>query len=129
MKIVIDFIPHDQQRYSTVGDWAVDDNGDWNIKISEVQESGFNALEYQLLIALHEFVEMMDCWHKGITTQEVDAFDIGWQAPAGIDEPGDDQRAPYFDSHQFACGIERQMAARLGVNWKAYNQAVDALGE
>lgn len=128
MRICIDLIPHAEHRYyGTCGDWQIDAEGNWNIKVSQVQESGFIATEYSLLIAIHELIEMALCWKNNISPEAVDHFDIPWKPHDGIQEPGDDDDAPYYAQHQFACGIERQMAAALGVNWKAYEQAVDAL--
>jgi len=37
-----------------------------------------------------------------------------------LGEPGDDPRAPYYREHQFASGMERLMAAELGVDWQQY---------
>jgi hypothetical protein len=129
MRVVIDFVPHTEQRYGSIGDWQIDSEGNWNIKVSRIQESGLNAFEYQLLVAVHELVEMIDCTHRGITPEAVDAFDMSFRGEDIFAEPGDDESAPYYASHQFACGIERLLAARLGVNWKAYSQAIDGLGD
>lgn len=42
-------------------------------------------------------------------------------------EPGDDPEAPYFEGHQFATKIEKQIARELGVEWKVYEAAITAL--
>ena len=44
MKITIDTIPHNQQRYPTVGDWAFDSNGNLIIAVSDLGDWRYNAL-------------------------------------------------------------------------------------
>ena len=43
------------------------------------------------------------------------------------DEPGDDPRAPYVVQHCIATGVERILAALLGVSWKRYEEAINRL--
>jgi hypothetical protein len=42
-----------------------------------------------------------------------------------VSEPGDDPRAPYYREHQFASGMERLMAAELGIDWQQYMGLVE----
>lgn len=128
MRIVIETIPHDQQRYDTVGDWHRGADGTVHIKVSELPTK--NALfpeKFAFLVALHELVEWALCESAGITTSKVDTFDWDWVPHDGIEEPGDDADAPYFEQHQMASGIERTVAAALGVNWVEYEAAINAL--
>lgn len=126
MKIVIETIPHDKQRYETVGDWWVEkDTNVLQIRVSEMGDD-----RYHFLVALHELVEATLCNDRGISVLEVDEFDKAFEAkrPAGnTDEPGDDPDAPYHLEHGFATGIERLLASALGLNWTDYDDAVMAL--
>jgi hypothetical protein len=117
--ILITSVPHESQRYNTVGDWFSDNPV--LVRVSDLNDSRF-----ELLVALHELVEMSLCQERGITAKDVDEFDFNWK---GEGEPGDDPAAPYFKEHQFASIIERMMAHELGVDWQAYNKKLDEQGE
>jgi hypothetical protein len=181
MNIRIEFIPHEAQRYSTVGDWRyvpilkcpkclleirVDGelpppldcplckNNLIGVPFEQmllISVSKLSDAKRETLIALHELVEVKLCETDGITQQEVDDFDINFEegrekriAEAGrattepgtttgeealiaIEEPGDQPDAPYREQHCFATGIERLLAARLGVCWKEYEAELEAL--
>lgn len=123
--INIKFIPHTEQRYETCGDWWFDGNT-LNIRVSDM-----GNWKYNCLVALHEMIEVLLCKDRGITTEEVDAFDINFEKnrPEGnTDEPGDDKNAPYRLEHFFATSLERLMAGELKVDWKEYDNAVNQLG-
>ena len=126
MKIIIETIPHKDHRYPTVGDWYfAPEDGSLQIKVSELSDR-----RYELLIALHELVEVILCQHDGVTAAAVDDFDKKFEAerkPDNEDEPGDEPLAPYVDQHCFATGIERLLAARLDVKWKDYEQELTDL--
>jgi hypothetical protein len=122
MRIVIETIPHETQRYPTVGDWWTDENGTWQIRVSEMHQ-----WIPEFLVGLHELVEMALCKQAGVEEAAVTAFDTGWEPFGNIVEPGDDATAPYHLEHQHACGIERMVAAQLGISWPWYEAAIDAL--
>lgn len=125
MKITIEVIPHKDQRYETVGDWTFDDKGDLSIKVSELGNWRFNAL-----VGLHELIEVLKCKNDGVTQQEVDDFDMSFEAArleGDESEPGDSRSAPYYKQHQLATGIERIMAASLDVDWNEYEKKINAL--
>jgi hypothetical protein len=127
MKINIETIPHQEHRYTTVGDWWVDETGTIQIRVSELSDWRREAL-----IAVHELVEILLCKNEGITTEEVDQFDKLYEAnraPDCEDEPGDDPKAPYVRQHCIATGIERILAAELGVQWKPYEEELCELPE
>lgn len=125
VKIVIETIPHASQRYPTVGDWWIDDDGTWQVRVSELPEkSTLFPEKFAFLVALHELVEMALCRSHGITEEEVDSFDKHF---AGVGEPGDEQNAPYHFEHRIATGVEVIIAAQLGVNWNEYEEAIEAL--
>lgn len=128
MNINIKTIPHNEQAYETVGDWRFDDNGDLNIFVSSM-----NNWKYELLVAFHELAEVAMCKDRGITTEEVDAFDIKFEEERekGLhgddEEAGDDVNAPYRKEHFTSTNLERILARELDVDWKTYDDMVMGL--
>ena len=125
MNVTIKVIAHDKQRYSTCGDWIYDEQGDLWILVSRL-----GNWRYEMLIALHELVEVLACRHYRISQKRVDAFDIAFEKrrqAGNTDEPGDDDKAPYRIQHLLATGIEKIIAALLGVSWKKYANAIESL--
>jgi len=122
MKIVIETIPHAEQRYNTVGDYWMGPDGTIQVRVSQL---GAESMEF--LVALHELVELQLCRHRNIPWAAIDEFDMNWQPGGGVEEPGDDMMAPYFAEHQAAMGIETTMSAFMGVNWVEYGRRVAAL--
>lgn len=127
MKIVIETIPHTEQRYPTVGDWWTDADGTWQIRVSKISRYSVERKEAEFLIALHELVEMAICQYNGVDEDDVTRFDMTWGGKEGLVEPGDDRNAPYYAEHQFASGIERLVASQLGLSWPEYETIVDDL--
>jgi hypothetical protein len=127
-KISIETIPHDQQRYPTVGDWWFDADGTLKIKVSEMGNP-----DYEFLVGLHELVEVWLCKKRGITDEQVTAFDTQFEKDreAGLhgedDEPGEDPAAPYKNEHLVAISVEAGVCAALGISWKEYLDALYAL--
>ncbi len=119
MRILIESIPHKDQRYPTVGDWWTDIQGDLHIRVSQMQDP-----KHMQLVAIHELIEALLCKATHVDQIEVDRFD---QTYTGDGEPGDDPRAPYYQQHQVASGIEQLLATLMNVRWLAYGRAVDAL--
>ena len=114
MKIVIESIPHAQQRYDTWGDWWFDPDGTLQIRVSsDVPE--MPTEQHQFLVALHELVEVRLCQERGISQEAVDTFDMSPKALACDGEPGDLPDAPYRREHRFAMLIEHLMAHELGL--------------
>lgn len=125
MKIVIETIPHNQQRYETVGDWDFDDEGNLRIRVSET-----GSLEYNQLIAIHEIVEAILCYKNGIPGFVLDDFDKDFITTGdgfGTLEPGDSPSSPYRTEHCFASAVERLVCAAMGVSWQKYDNAVQTL--
>lgn len=128
LRILIETIPHHEQRYDTCGDWVIESDGTWHIRVSELPMK--NALfpqKFNFLVAFHELVEMALCQASGVTEQEVDSFDLTYAGSYA--EPGDDIDAPYYRMHQMATALERTMAAQLDVDWGEYERAINILGE
>jgi hypothetical protein len=82
---------------------------------------------------LVEAVECFDKRNRGITTQSVDEFDIEFEKQREKSltlsnaEPGDNRFAPYQNEHCIATGIERIMAAAIGVKWSDYETEINSL--
>ena len=127
MKIIIETIPHEAHRYTTVGDWYYDSDGVLHIKVSKLSD-----WRREMLIAIHELVEVLTCKNDGVTQEVVDKFDMEFEAnrkEGNEDEPGDDPSAPYVNQHCLATGIERILAQQWGVNWKEYERELCDLPE
>lgn len=130
MKITISTIPHKNQRYKTVGDWSFDPSGDF----LQIYVSDMGNADYETLVALHEVTEAILCKKRGIDGKDVTKFDKIFEEAResypeifGDTEPGDHPRAPYNAEHAFASRLEHSVAMELGIDWQAFNQAVNEL--
>jgi hypothetical protein len=131
LKIRIETVPSEEQRYPTIGDYWDEPDGTREVRVTDMGDP-----RYEFLVAVHELVELMLCAERGIAEPEIMAFDVAFEEERdrGLhgpdDEPGDDPRAPYRREHRFAENIERLVAHELGVDWEAYGEAVQrALAE
>jgi hypothetical protein len=118
--IAIRIIPHDQQRYPTVGDWYTDEHG-----VTHISVSNLGNWRMEFAIAIHELTEWALCRHQGVSQREVDEFDTTYTGPCI--EPGDDPKSPYRMAHCVATGVERIVIALLGVSWRDYDEKVNSL--
>lgn len=123
MKIVIETIPHSQQRYNTVGDWYTSKTGGTVRIFVSIMDTG--GWKYAFLVGVHELVEAFLCLHDGVAEESVTLFDKQYVNHSS--EPGDDPQAPYQKQHCLATGIERILAALLGVKWAEYEEALEKL--
>lgn len=124
MKIVIAMIDHSEQRYPTVGDWQINDEG-IVIKVSKLGD-----FYKEICIAMHELTEIVLCMKRGISQYDVDKFDMEFEKnrlEGSVEEPGDSIEAPYRKEHFFATNIERQLVHELGIDWTEYNNQVEGL--
>ncbi len=122
--ILIQSIPHANQRYETVGDY-IETGGVTKITVSEMPDT-----RYELLVAIHELIEKTLVDAHGIRVADIDAFDRAFEEarPEGDEsEPGDAPNAPYRCEHRFATRIERLLAKALGVDWNIYDRVVVGL--
>lgn len=122
-KVIIDVIPHRKQRYDTCGDYFKT-KGTLNIRVSKL------CADHEFLIAIHEFIEAYLTEKKGVSIESIDKFDISYEnnrKEGDTSEPGDSPEAPYFNEHQLATNIEKQLAKYLGVNWQKYNEHINNL--
>lgn len=128
MRIIIETIPHENQRYETCGDWQFAGN-DLVIRVSEMQNT-----QYEFLVGIHEAIEaFLAVSRQGFQVEKtLDEFDMQYEAsrqPGDTSEPGDHPNCPVYLEHQIATGIERILAGLLGVDWHTYDNAVNQLGE
>lgn len=147
MKIIIESIPHAEQRYPTSGDWQFK-RGDLHVCVSETGDDRITAL-----IGIHEAIEAIICRENAITSALVDEFDMRFEQvreikqrgerfrpydhlneaiAADLDrnidaEPGDCHAAPYYVPHQLATSVERMMAAVIDFPWNEYEERILAL--
>lgn len=119
MRITIDTVPHEEQRYNTAGDWYYNENGDLFITVSDMQNR-----DYEFCVGIHEAIEAWFCREHGIKEEEVSTFDKRFK---GDGECGDDPEAPYREEHFFATSIERFISQALRIDWKKYDEAVNNL--
>jgi hypothetical protein len=111
-------IPHEEQRYDTVGDWQWQGDG-LVVTVSDLGDHRFN-----LLVAAHEATEALLSRRDGVTEQEVDAWDL---AHPDAEEPGEVDGCPYFNQHAEASRVERVLADVMRVDWAEYEQAFERL--
>jgi hypothetical protein len=118
-------IPHKEQRYPTVGDWWYDEEGVLQIRVSKL-----SSWRLEALIVVHELVEVLLCKHDRVSTESVDKFDMAYEKArkrGDESEPGDSPKAPYRRQHCVATGVERILAALLGVCWSDYERELNEL--
>lgn len=112
----------DNLRYASAGDYFEEDG-----KIVIVVFDQGND-DHNLLIALHELLEQALCRKRGITNEQIDAFDFSYEEHRHPDddtsEPGDDPACPYRREHRFAMIVEQMMALELGVDWNEYDKNI-----
>ena len=127
LRMHIETIPHESQRYPTVGDYWLDEKGIEQIRVSEMMD-----WRYEVLVAVHEIVEMALTRQRNIAEEAITEFDIKFEQDKErqlvTGEAGDNVNAPYRKEHFFATSLERLFAAELGVDWFEYDRYVDALG-
>lgn len=123
-RIDIQFVPAEQMRYSTCGDYQEFHD---HYKISIVKMDDWR---YEFLILFHELLELAWVLWKGVNIDDIDAFDMQYEKdrqPGDDSEPGDDRNAPYHEGHVWATVCERIAAKVLHVRWSQYEDAVLAL--
>ena len=63
LRMHIETIPHESQRYPTVGDYWLDESGVEQIRVSEMMD-----WRYEVLVAVHEIIEMALTRQRGMST-------------------------------------------------------------
>lgn len=127
--IEIKTIPHDKQRYNTIGDYFQDrGTGTQRFRVSEIGNK-----DYEFLVALHELIEQHLTEKRGITEESITFFDEKYESErkqglhGPYEEPGFDPNSPYIKEHTFATKIEKLMAEELGIKWEEYEFVINSL--
>lgn len=129
MRITVKVIPHEEQRYPTVGDWWWTPTGALEVRVSALGDPRMEDC-----VAVHELVEALLCGARGVKEEAVTNFDIAFEQrrkEGEVDEdaePGDDKAAPYHREHQFATVVEKMLAREFGLDWRLYTDTVNAKG-
>ena len=121
MRITIEVIRHEDQRYDTPGDWLWPNEHNLLIRVSDMGDWRKEAA-----VAVHELVEAILCKNDGVAEGAVDAFDMSPEGKMCV-EPGDSLLAPYHRQHCFATAVERMLVAALGMPWAEHEGTVEAL--
>jgi hypothetical protein len=129
MRIVIETIPHEKQRYETVGDWQFLTNDELVIRVSELRNiicpiSTAELKQCELIVGIHELIEAVLCKSFGITEKEVDEWDMSHE---DSDDPGSIPGCPYYQAHSLATIIEKMLAHELGIYWEEYEEVLERL--
>lgn len=118
MRIIIKTVPHECQRYNTIGDWR------WIGDTLEIKVSSMGDWRKEFLVGIHEAVETMLCKHDGVSEQQVDDFDF---SRLDLHEPGSSPDAPYHKQHNLALDIESLLMHALEVDQKEYEMQMEEL--
>lgn len=124
MRISGESVPMSEIRCQQVGDWTYSEDQ------IDVKSAKLSDWRYELLVQVHELVEAALCKHRGITDEEVTAFDelFEQERAAGQHTPeqedGDDLGAPYHREHMMATLVERLLAMELWVVWSDYEAEI-----
>ena len=121
MKILIEVIPHNEQRLGGEGDWI------WEGENLRVRVSDMKDWKYNFLLARHEMDEAVLCRNAGITTDMVDQDEL---KAGDNDDPDSLTGYPgscYQQQHNDALVAEWIMARNLGVKWEDYGEAFHKL--
>lgn len=118
-------IPHEEQRYPSLGDYFCDDKYP---NIDQYRMSDFSKVEsdctkarmYAIAVMIHEIVEFELCKRAGIAEQLITDFDMAFEALGKPGEPGDDIEAPYHDQHVKATQVEKAVIDAFGLSWMTY---------
>lgn len=119
--ILLRAIPHARHRYATSGDYRRFGAG-WMIEVSDMGNWRLN-----FLLAVHELAELAFTQHAGIPEAVITRFDKDYARSNPDDEPGECPHCPYYAQHQAAETVERMLADQLGVRWRDYQKALNAL--
>ena len=115
--VIIETIPPKNMRYRTVGDWVFPSPGCLKIQVADTGNWVFN-----MLVAIHELIEVFLCTKQGVTEKQVDRFDFAHQDD---EDPGSHPKCPCHDQHMIAMSVEMMLATVLGVKWRPYEDRLD----
>lgn len=154
MRVVIETVDHQSQRYDTCGDWEITyeatmgaDGTVVEVPTIAIKVSDMGDWRKEFLVGIHEAIEAALCVEDGVTDAQVSPFDIAFEAARASStepdgrfqfqgrfydadyEPGDSPDAPYQHQHNFATAVERMACAAFGMKWAEYEDAVMGLPE
>ena len=115
-QVIINVLPPKAMRYRTNGDWRFPSPG---VLLIEIADSG-NWI-FNMMVAVHEFTEVVLCTACGVTQKQVDRFDFAHQDD---DDPAEHPKAPYHFQHMVAMSVEMMLATFLRVKWRPYSDAL-----
>jgi len=114
--IDIKVIPHNKQRYDTLGDYYFTKKGKLKVRVSDC-----NNQWYERMIIIHELIEETLTRYKGITEEEIMKFDL---EHIDNEDPGSLNESPYHDEHMIALGIEQTLCLYMGIDWNIYDKRI-----
>lgn len=115
--VSIETVTTKSMRYRTVGDWFFTEPG-----VLKIQVADTGNWIYNMLVAIHELIEVCLCAHKGIEQKSVDAFDM---AHEDDEDPGSHPKAPYHDQHMIALSVEMMLSVAFGIKWRPYEYVLE----
>lgn len=123
-------LPYKQLRsHPDIGDWIV--NADNSPAVICAADTGNDISNAGILI--HEIVESMLCWLRGVKEEDVTRFDKMWfeEQERGLHpenaEPGYDSRCPYLKEHFAATNAERYFVEQCGMMWSKHEENCQAV--
>lgn len=128
MRILIETVEHSKNRNGQVGDYRYLKDGTLYISVSDMGNRNF-----ELLVALHEFWEVVTTEAKGITEQQITDYDKQYELKreqglvSEFSENGFASDCIYRKEHTQATAVEMMLAAELGVDWNQYDKTVNEL--
>lgn len=154
-EIRVKVIPHEAQRYPTVGDWFLTpDNVSSNVTL-DIRVSDMGDWRANMAVAVHEIVEALSCIADEVDPKALDEFDSAyemvrqdvlegtktWTAAedflqkefGGHDEitersePGDDLHSPYRHQHELGTQVEHILTEGLHLPWSLYESEIAEL--
>lgn len=117
-------------RNGQCGDYFIDPFGVKHIRVADMDNE-----DYALLVQIHELIEEHLTRRRGLTEPEIQAYDEQFEREQndGLHpenaESGFSKDCPYLREHTIATGIEMQLAGIMGLDWQAYEDAVNNLGQ
>ena len=124
---ILSVVSQDKIRNNGLGDYY-EESGVRYIKTADVGNEVFHVA-----ILLHEVIEELDTRFQGIDEELINKFDEEFEEERELgihgkdDEPGNDPRCIYFEAHQFATRIEKQIIEHFGYTWEQYNKQLSGV--
>lgn len=128
MKIIIETVPHSYNRNNQVGDYKYLHDGTLHITVSDLGDE-----KMETLIAFHELWEVITAKEKGISEEQITAYDEYYEKKREMGLVGENTEngfahdCIYKEQHTKATAIEMLLAAELGVDWLEYEQKINEL--